>query len=105
MRGREEDAMTKTHALLALAVPLALSSCGDNQSTPDAPPRDASVDAGFPRAPQLGMQIDRMGRPAINTALNALVKDSAATAAMKKDAYNTASDPAAWRGALLPAPS
>jgi hypothetical protein len=94
--------MTKRHALLGLAVPLALASCGDNQATPDGPSRDAAVDAGFPRAPQLGPQIDRVGRPAINLALIALVQDDAATAAMKKDAYNTAAEPALWAASPLP---
>jgi hypothetical protein len=42
------------------------------------------------------MQIDRMGRPAINTALNhAFDGDATATAAAKK-AYNEQADPATW---------
>jgi hypothetical protein len=87
---------------LGLGVPLCLSSCGDNQATPDAPPRDTSADAGFARPPALGAIIDRMGRPVINTALNALVLDSGAMIAMKKDAYNQAADPAMWGAAPLP---
>ncbi|HWU90072.1 MAG TPA: hypothetical protein VN253_22570 [Kofleriaceae bacterium] len=94
--------MSKLPFLLALHVPFFLSSCGDNKSAPDAPPRDLSVDTGFPRPPQLGPQLDRMGRPAINTALNALVLDNDTVAAMKKDAYDQASDPATWASTPLP---
>jgi hypothetical protein len=92
--------MSSPHLLIALCAPLALLSCGDNQASPDAPPRDASVDAGFARPPTLGQQLERMGRPAINTALNALVLDNAAVTALKKESYNLASDPATW--ATLP---
>ncbi len=55
-----------------------------------------STTTGFPAAPKLGAQIDRFGRPAINTALNhtfdvdAMKKDAA------KDAWNANSDPATW---------
>lgn len=60
----------KTINLLAIAM-LAIIGCGDNKAEPDARIRDSSTpDSGFPAAPTLGAQIDRMGRPAVNTALN-----------------------------------
>ena len=85
------------HLLLALCVPLSLSSCGDNKAKPDAATIDAAIDGGdVERPPTLGAQIDRMGRAAINTALNGLILDSGVPFAMKKDSYNQASNPAAW---------
>ena len=91
----------RLHLLLALYVSVLLAACGDNQSTPDSPPRDTSVDTGFALPPTIGPQIERMGRPAINTALNALVLDNGAEIAMKKDAYNLAADPAMWAATPL----
>jgi hypothetical protein len=80
--------MTKPTALL---LTLAAVSCGsDGNKTPDAfvqkdaPPIDALA---IPAAPTLGAQIDRMGRPAINTALNHAF-DPNAGAGAAKDAYN-----------------
>src|SRR5437762_6344623 len=86
--------MSNLRFVLALAV-LALTSCGDNLAVPDARPhRDTSTDEP-PPVPRLGPQIDRMGRPAINTVLNGL-HDIAVTATMKKDAYNMAAEPNLW---------
>jgi hypothetical protein len=48
-----------------------------------------------PAPPALGAQIDRMGRPAINTALNHTFDPSAA-AGMAKDAYNQDTAAAGW---------
>jgi len=61
--------------------------------TPDMP--------NFPAAPTLGTQIERMGRPAINTALNHAFS-SAGTKGAAKDAYNAASDPAMWATTPIP---
>lgn len=93
--------MSKPHLLVALCAALALLACGDNQGSTDAPPRDTADDAGFAVPPAIGAQIDRMGRPAINTVLNALVLDNGAAIAMKKDAYNQAAAPAMWATAPL----
>lgn len=90
--------MKSTIKLLAVAA--LLVACGDNKSVPDArknpdgPPADAMC-SNCPAAPTLGAQIDRMGRPAINTALNHGF-DSTAAAGPAKDAYNQASDPTTW---------
>ncbi len=92
----------RLHIVLACCAPLFLSSCGDNKENPDAPPKDTSIDSGFPRPPELGPMIDRMGRPAINTVLNALILDDSATTMMKKDAYNHAADAAMWGSTPLP---
>ena len=48
-----------------------------------------------PMPPKLGKQIDRFGRPAINTALNHTF-DVDPAKGMGKDAYNQQSDPATW---------
>jgi hypothetical protein len=79
----------------ALAAFLALASCGDDPAVPDAP---SDGTAENPAPPQLGAQIDRMGRPVISAALIGLA-DAPDVAAMKKDAYNTAADPAMWASA------
>jgi hypothetical protein len=48
-----------------------------------------------PTPPKLGAQIDRFGRPAINTALNHTF-DVDPAKGMGKDAYNKESDPTKW---------
>ncbi len=49
-----------------------------------------------PAPPKLGTQIDRFGRPAINTALNHAFDPVDATKGAAKDAYNQQSDPTTW---------
>jgi hypothetical protein len=51
--------------------------------------------APAPSPPKLGTQIDRFGRPAINTALNHTF-DVDPAKGMGKDAYNQQGDPATW---------
>lgn len=50
---------------------------------------------GTPAAPAIGAQIDRMGRPAINTALNNAFNPDETTKGAAKDAYNQAA-PTTW---------
>lgn len=95
--------------LAALAL-TALVGCGDDDDTmiiPDGTvtPVDAAVaiDAGGnPAAPTVGTQIERMGRPGVNTALTNPFFTSAMTAAheAKQDAYNAAGDPATWKASF-----
>jgi hypothetical protein len=83
----------KTIKLLALTA-LLLAACGDNEK-----PGGGGDDGGgdnFPNAPTLGAQIDRMGRPAVNTALNAVLEADATKKKAQKDAYNQAANPATW---------
>lgn len=95
--------MTNTLTLLA-ATSLALVACGDNKSRPDAATRrDARPDAPYcqtcPAAPAIGTtQLDRMGRPAINTALIGTFTSLEAT---KKDAYNANADRSTWQAMHL----
>lgn len=51
---------------------------------------------GQPAVPTLGAQIDRMGRPAINTALNHTFELITETKDAEKDKWNQNSDPATW---------
>jgi hypothetical protein len=88
---------------LSLVAGLALAGCGDDKTTPDARTfdahhlPDASGDATQnPAPPALGAQIDRMGRPAINTALNHTFDLSNTTKQQAKDAYNGEADPTMW---------
>ena len=88
---------------LSIAAALALAACGNsnNNSTIDAPnggPPDAFVP---PAAPKLGAQIDRMGRPAINTALDHTFDANDTTKQAAKDTYNGADDPTKWAGLTL----
>jgi hypothetical protein len=91
--------LTKLSIGLAAAF---LVSCGDDKAAPDAPkPIDAAPDAAPdafmpPAAPTLGMQIDRMARPAVNTALVAPLETNSTLKTQKKDAYNRAATPAMW---------
>jgi hypothetical protein len=76
---------------------LALAACGNssnnNQADAPPPPPDAFVP---PAPPKLGAQIDRMGRPAINTALDHTFDANDTTKQQAKDAYNGAADPSMW---------
>jgi hypothetical protein len=91
--------MKTTTKLLALLI--ALAACGDNKGRadahqgPDGPPADAQC-SNCPAAPTLGTQIDRMGRPAINTLLNRFFESPTVGQGTAKDAYNMASDPTMW---------
>lgn len=51
---------------------------------------------GAQAMPKLGTQIDRMGRPAINTATNQTFNSNPEQADQGKDAWNTTSDPTKW---------
>lgn len=93
----------KTSILIVIG--LLLVACGDNKDRPDArqspdgPPADAQC-SNCPAAPALGTtQIDRMGRPAINTALN---HGFAAGATSFKDMYNADKDIATWQTTWTP---
>jgi hypothetical protein len=95
--------MKTTTKLLILLVSLA--ACGDNKDRPDArqspdgPPADAQC-SNCPAAPTLGTQIDRMGRPAINTLLNHGF-DGTSAAGPAKDAYNADANKATWPATYL----
>lgn len=63
---------------------------------------------GFPAVPALGAEIDRMGRPAVNTALTApldvlaLPDGGAINGAAAKDLYNADQNPTDWVGNWAP---
>jgi hypothetical protein len=108
--------MNKKISLLALLAPTLLFACGGDDTsvagdsgTPDhytptdsQPPvdgyvgTDANDSGGGHPPPTLGTQVDRMGRPAINTALNHLFDPNATTKGAAKDAYNADNSPANW---------
>ena len=77
---------------------LALAACGNsNNNSPADAPVTPNPDAFVPPAPpKLGPQIDRMGRPAINTALNHSFDANDTTKQQAKDNYNAATDPSMW---------
>lgn len=91
--------MKTTMKLLAVAALLA-SACGDNnKGAPDAKVSDGNPADAYcsncPAAPMLGAQIDRIGRPAVNTVLNHGF-DATAAGGTAKDAYNANANPATW---------
>jgi hypothetical protein len=70
---------------------------GTDASHLDASPTpDSGPDGGPPAPPTLGAQIDRIGRPAINTALNHGFDGDASTAGAAKDTYNADKTPSGW---------
>jgi len=80
---------------LFLAV-AAFAGCGDNLKVNGTDGGNTHSDGGgTPAVPQLGTEIDRMGRPAINTALNHGF-DATAAAGTAKDAYNADGSPGGW---------
>ena len=107
--------LTIASSLLAMSIiGVAAQGCGDDDSattktdaatpvtetsTPDTSTGDTST-GGNPPPPAIGtMQIDRMGRPAINTALNHTFDTNATTKNTAKDAYNADSTIAGWKAA------
>lgn len=95
MKNRKHTLITLTSiAALALA-----SACGDDDNSSVPPDAGDNQDAGDdPSAfPTLGAQIDRVGRPAISTALisSMLYPDKPTQASMKND-YNADDDVAGW---------
>ncbi|HSD87409.1 MAG TPA: DUF4331 family protein [Kofleriaceae bacterium] len=90
-----------------LAITVALAACGDNKGLPDAhprpdgPPADAQC-SNCPAAPTLGTQIDRMGRPAVNTLLNRAFEPPTAGQGTAKDAYNADATASGWVTAYAP---
>jgi hypothetical protein len=90
--------------VISFVVLAGLAGCGRGTRAPDGAVSDAvgNPDAmGFPAPPALGAQIDRMGRPAISTALVAVLASAGPAKTAQKDAYNHAADPAAWRTTML----
>jgi hypothetical protein len=94
----------KTFAILmVLAAPLVGGCDDDDNKSPDLASADLSV-GGNPVAPIPGVQIDRMGRPAINTALTDpfdissynLAPFMGKTEDGLKDAYNANADKTTW---------
>ncbi len=68
-----------------------------DSSTPGTDTGTPGTDTGTgnPAPPTLGAQIDRMGRPAVNTALNHAFDADAGAAGAAKDGYNNAA-PGTW---------
>jgi Domain of unknown function (DUF4331) len=97
---------------LSIIASFALAGCDGDDTVPVKPPVPV-VDAGKadvvvlpvpdggpvtpPPAPALGAQIDRFGRPAVNTALNHTFDPVEATANAAKDKYNSDSNPSTWK--------
>ncbi len=71
-----------------------------DQNNPN-PDGGADTSTNNPSPPALGTQIDRMGRPAANTAANNTFNVDAGGAGMAKDAYNAANDPTKWQASFL----
>lgn len=89
-----------TTILLAGALALGAAACEDDDddgaAVPDGglPTGDAGV--GPPAKPTPGAQVDRMGRPAINTALTRTFAQDPMAIDMIKDRYNADADPQGW---------
>ena len=85
--------------LLTVLTSIAAINCGDNLKVTNDGGNHGSdgggSGSGFPAAPAIGLQIDRLGRPAINTALNHGF-DGTAAAGSAKDAYNQDGSPGGW---------
>lgn len=71
---------------------------GTETSTPEAGTPETST--GNPAAPTLGAQIDRMGRPAVNTALNHTFDPNDTAADTAKDGWNSNATPSGWPAAF-----
>lgn len=74
------------------------TSSGSSTSSGTSTSSGSSSSSGspFPPVPTIGTQIDRIGRPAVNTALNHSF-DGTSAAGPAKDMYNQDSNPANWK--------
>jgi hypothetical protein len=88
--------MTMTKLSIIIFATALAASCGDNIKPNDAGGGSGDSTTNFPAAPSLGAQMDRLGRPAINTVLNHGF-DTAGGAS--KDAYNQDGSPGGWAAA------
>ena len=90
--------------LSLVAIALAASSCGDSNKNPaDARIVDTANPDATPAAPTLGPQIDRLGRPAVNTVMNHGFDGNTTTAGAAKDTYNQDSAQGTWPTSYAPA--
>ena len=102
-------------ALLGAASSLALACNGDdktNDGGTDSGPADTGSDVqqkdsggndgGITPPAILGTQVDRMGRPAINTALNHVFDTNASAKGTAKDTYNADKNIGGWATAYGP---
>jgi len=87
----ETDAATTTATTTSSAGGSTSSSGGSTSSS-----GGGGAGGGVPEAPVLGTQIDRQGRPAINTAANRTFTDNP-TRNAAQDAWNADSNPANWQ--------
>jgi len=91
--------MKNSKITIALLSALAFAGCGDEQNNYDEMGGSEVVEPTpeniAPARPELGRQIDRVGRAAINTALNMTFSGDADAKGEAKDAYNAAG-PEQW---------
>lgn len=91
-------------AIALLGAGLAVVACGDDAGATDASTTGdgTALDApSYPPPPALGAQVDRRGRPGIETLLVAPLEASVPRQTAMKEAYERASDPATWATFVL----
>ncbi len=100
--------LAATPLVVLAATPLAFVACNSDNGMADAGkdgntgpdvvnnPDTGTDSGGKPPPPALLTEIDRFGRPAINTALNHTFDSNAGTAGMAKDTYNADKTQAGW---------
>jgi hypothetical protein len=91
---------TIKHGFLLLALGLAAAACGDDSGGTNPDANTPGPDAGPPAKPTLGDQMDRMGRPAINTALNHAFDPDETAKQAAKDAWNENDEKSTWQTAF-----
>ncbi|MDH3622855.1 MAG: DUF4331 domain-containing protein [Myxococcales bacterium] len=87
----------KLAILISLVGSLALIGCGDDGGVGPGGAGGAGGAGGTGGVAIVG-QIDRMGRPAINTALTQTFSPDSAAKGARKDEYNAEDDTTAWSG-------
>lgn len=94
---------TKSTSAASSSAATGSSSSGIGGGTSSTSTSGSTSSGGhFPAPPTLGKQIDRLGRPAANTALNNTFNPDAGAAGAEKDVYNADSNEAGWTAAYAP---
>lgn len=90
----------RLRTVIAMLGCAALIGCGDSDGMAETGGTGGAGGTGGTGGTPVEGQIDRMGRPAVNTALTQTFNPDSMASSQRKDEYNAEDDPSAWSGFL-----